>query len=137
MMPEQAPVESEFDRAVKHWRWCWDCGARASDCYENQDDYGTKCCPDCRHRNTAPSLRAELAEAKATIKRLTIDNDKYRRDFVMIGATVGRQREIVEAATALAEHIRHGMKDFTSGVDPVHGRLEDALAAAVEEGGKT
>jgi hypothetical protein len=45
---------SEFDRAIKHWRWCWDCGTTATDCYQNSDDTGRKCCPDCRHRDAAP-----------------------------------------------------------------------------------
>lgn len=85
------------------------------------------------------SLRAELAEAKAEIARLEADNDKYRRDFVMIGATVGRQREIVEAAkTVVPKWTKMPIYRKQVGqVAPQFARALDALVTAVEEGDRT
>lgn len=48
VMAQRAAVQAELVRAVEHWRWCWDCGARTQDCDRAN---GKPCCPDCKHRN--------------------------------------------------------------------------------------
>lgn len=85
--------------------------------------------------------RAELAEAQATIARLTEENDKHRADYRRRGAEIDRSRVIVEAATALTAHFRLG---FLIGSDEemakwqtAHDALCHRLLAAVEEGQKT
>ncbi|MCW2904229.1 MAG: hypothetical protein JWO67_6494 [Streptosporangiaceae bacterium] len=49
-------------------------------------------------------LLAEFDRRGAEIVRLEADNAKYAADFLTIGAVIGKQRAVVEAATALVEH---------------------------------
>lgn len=89
------------------------------------------------------SLRAELAEAKATIARLERDlrlaeghlldtNVAFEQKCNKLAA----QSDIVVAATALAEFWRDQVPlEYCH--DPEQDRLTDALIAAVEEGNKT
>jgi hypothetical protein len=87
---------------------------------------------------SARLLLTEFDRRGAEIVRLKADNVKYAADFVMIGATIGRQRDIVEAATALVESARPGPGDpfwgkTWSGYEPnvCSQKALDALAAAV------
>jgi hypothetical protein len=47
---QQAEVHVELAMALDHFRWCWACGARHSDCMRAALG-GKACCPDCRHRD--------------------------------------------------------------------------------------
>ncbi len=52
-------VVAGLQRAIDHFRWCWDCGTRETDCRATTAPAG-KCCPDCRHRDTGASYLAPL-----------------------------------------------------------------------------
>jgi hypothetical protein len=45
----------------------------------------------------------ELDRLRVDLDRLRVDNAKYRADYLQIGATVGRQRDIVAAAQPALE----------------------------------
>lgn len=79
-------------------------------------------------------VMAEYDRRGAEIARLKADNAKYAADFLTIGAVIGKQRAIIEAATALVEawdatpgYVRNVVIDF----DDDMMRAFDALAAAV------
>jgi hypothetical protein len=54
-------VRAELVRAIDHFRWCWDCGARDADCRALGP--GRKCCPDCRHRDTGHTVLGRVLAA--------------------------------------------------------------------------
>lgn len=82
--------------------------------------------------------RAELTELKVWLRGADPDSEGSPDDPAVIAARIqgaaerelARQRPIVEAATALAEH---WSSHITRGVDMVEQDLIAALAAAVEE----
>lgn len=68
----------------------------------------------------APSLRAELAEAKAEIARLTVELD--RDSFIL-----GQLQPIVEAASAIVEHYAsYGTRDIGERVVYLAETIEQA-----------
>jgi len=82
-----------------------------------------------------PSLRAELAEAKATIVRLEKLADRNTHTLDARSARIYQMERIVEAAVALVEFWRDQVPlEYCH--DPEQDRLTDALVTAVE-GGQT
>jgi hypothetical protein len=63
------------------------------------------------------------------LDRLRVDNAKYRADYLQIGATVGRQRDIVAAATAALTQLINADGEVREYID---GRVEQAIIALAE-----
>jgi hypothetical protein len=81
------------------------------------------------------TVMAEFDRRGAEIVRLEADNAKYRADFVTIGAVIGEQREIIEAATALVGWWNQQSDENKGGSNADAADLLDALAAAVRTEG--
>jgi hypothetical protein len=78
-------------------------------------------------------VMAEYDRRGAEIARLEADNAKYVADFLTIGAVIGEQRAIVEAATSLVEEWEAIRNPADKLVWTIAEQLTERLATAVRK----
>jgi hypothetical protein len=86
---------------------------------------------DVHYMTRLELVMADYGRRGAEIVRLKADNAKYAADYLRLGAVIGEQRTVVQAATALVEEWEAIRQPADKLVWTIAEQLTDALAAAV------